>query len=109
MQFLNKDHRLNTLLLAGGIIGAVFILFGDKLSWFTFDISAADKISSLVLWITAVAVFWYTRATYDLKELAREDLEFARETQRSEFLPIIAPLNLNGIIQGGAFKREVKV
>jgi hypothetical protein len=35
-------------------------------------------ISTIVLWITAVIIFWYSMETYDLKEVTRKSLEYER-------------------------------
>jgi hypothetical protein len=67
----------------------------------------SNTTQSLILWFTAIAVVLYTKETYDLKKLAREDLDMARETQRSEFLPILVPVAGNSIVQGESFKFRV--
>lgn len=51
------------------VVGVVFI--------FVYKISN-DKISASVLWITAVIIFWYSKETYDLKEVTRKSLEYER-------------------------------
>jgi hypothetical protein len=50
------------------------ICFGDYLLWF--DLSAADKVNSSVLIITAVAIIVYTAETYDLKRIQQKQFEY---------------------------------
>lgn len=105
MKHLSKLGLFNFLIILSGVLGTIFICFSDYFLWY--DIAAADKINATVLWLTAVAIFWYTKATYDLKRLARDDLDMAREAQRREFLPILVPVEGKAIVEDGRLKLPV--
>lgn len=77
MKSFVKFRELNSVsrfIIFATLFGLIFILLGDYLLWF--DLSAADKVNSAVLLITAAAIFYYTKETFDLKKIQQTQYEY---------------------------------
>ena len=57
-----------------------------------------DKLSSGVLWLTAMAVIYYAIETKRLRLVSLSQLKVQKETMKNEFLPIVYPIT--GMMQG---------
>lgn len=105
-KLLKKISPLEKGLIVLGLLGFIFITFGDYVLWF--DISAADKINSTVLLWTGIAVVWYTIETYDLRKSSEKQVTLQDKIMMNEFLPILAPVTGNGIVQGRNASVEIE-
>jgi len=56
------------LLLIGGVLILIFLK----------DLGIKDRVSFGVLWITAGMIAFYTKETYELKQLQKKDLEYQK-------------------------------
>jgi hypothetical protein len=73
-----------------GTVGSALIIFTDNLTK-NLDVGADEELTALLLFITALTIFWSTRETYDLKNIAQKDVREARTSQMNEFLPVLVP------------------
>ncbi len=71
------------------LLGAGFIWLGSAYGWLQID--DASKINGTVLWLTALAIFWYAYETYQLKKSTAEQVDLREEIMLNEFLPILEP------------------
>lgn len=57
-----------------------------------------DRLSSSVLWLTAMAVIYYAIETKQLRLVSLSQLKVQKESMKNEFLPIVYPFA--GMVQG---------
>lgn len=69
-----KKLQSNFALVVLALLGVLVICFDDRL--FNFWISPGDRTSAIVLWITALAIIWYTKETYELKQIQQTQFEY---------------------------------
>jgi hypothetical protein len=104
-KYLSKQS--DKLLFAALLFGVLAIGFGDKQSFLRFDLSADTKVSSLILWFTAIVLIRYTIETYDLRLATEKEVRIQEEIMRNEFLPILAPIDEGAIVQDSSFRLTV--
>src|SRR4051812_16667740 len=92
MKFLKEIIKQDVIafLLFCFLAGACFVWWGDSRGWL--HLSDGEKINSTVLWLTALAIFWYAYETYQLKKTSGEQAAIQEEIMLNEFLPILEPL-----------------
>lgn len=86
------------------LVGAAFIWVGAAYGWL--HLSDADKINATVLWLTALAIFWYAYETYQLKISTSSQADIQEVIMQNEFLPILEPVSgraLAGLAKTGRF------
>lgn len=96
MQWLKnhiKEDIIGFLLLAF-LIGVGLIFFAGRFT--AFNISDGEKVNGAVLWLTALAIFWYAYETYQLKKSATDQVTLQEEIMLNEFLPILEPISQSG-------------
>jgi hypothetical protein len=92
MQWLKnhiKDDIIGFLLLAY-IVGSILIFSAGH--FIAFKLSDGEKVNGDVLWLTALAIFWYAYETYQLKICTTEQVALQEEIMVNEFLPIVEPI-----------------
>lgn len=73
-----KHYRLSIFIVT--VVISWFVLYSDNV--FTIEnIPAKDELTALVLLATAAVVFWYTRETFDLKNITQKQ----KDIQQKEF------------------------
>ena len=86
------------------LVGAGFIWLGD--AYGILKLTDADKISDTVLWLTALAIFWYAYEAYQLKLSTAQQVELQEVIMQNEFLPILEPVAAktgDAVLRGGNF------
>lgn len=84
--------------------GALLIGACDYFLWF--NLSADTKVSSIILWATAVIVVKYTIETYDLRITTEKEVKVQEEIMMNAFLPVIAPLS--GMLQNKMLRIDLR-
>jgi len=72
------------------LLGTGFIWLGSAYDWL--QMTDGEKINGTVLWLTALAIFWYAYETYQLKKSTADQVEIQEEIMLNEFLPILVPV-----------------
>jgi hypothetical protein len=91
-------------LLVCFLLGAGFIWLGSAYGWLR--LSDGDKVNSTVLWLTALAIFWYAYEAYQLKLSNTNQAELQEVIMQNEFLPILEPVATRAsgaVLRGGNF------
>ncbi len=90
-----RIKNLDKVLIVVALVGTIFIATCDYFLWF--DLSANTKVSSIILWLTAIVIIKYTIETYDLRVTTEKEVRVQEEIMMNEFLPIVAPFD--GMLQ----------
>lgn len=88
----------------------IWFVIGTVVIWAVGDVSDVHvtgdgKISGTVLWLTALAIFWYAYETYQLKISTSEQVVMQEVIMQNEFLPILEPIGkgTGARLQAGRF------
>lgn len=84
-----KEDVIGFIILCA-VLGVGFIWLGDAYGWL--HLSDADKVNGTVLWLTALAIFWYAAEAYQLKLNSLDQTAMQEIIMKNEFLPILEPL-----------------
>lgn len=76
------------------LIGTGFIWIGA--AYHLMYLSDGEKLNATVLWLTALAIFWYAYETYQLKMNTSEQVDIQEVIMQNEFLPILEPISAKG-------------
>ncbi|HRY59997.1 MAG TPA: hypothetical protein P5096_01305 [Patescibacteria group bacterium] len=74
--------RYKQFLVTICFVGVFLIIYSEQIIKYFFpeisNITINDKFSAIFVWITAVIVFWYSKETFDLKDITRKSLDYER-------------------------------
>src|ERR1700745_153507 len=92
MKYLKEliKHHIIAVLFFWFVLGTIFIWFIGAMS--TVRITDDGKLSGTVLWLTALAIFWYAYETYQLKLSTSQQADLQEVIMQNEFLPILEPI-----------------
>lgn len=88
-------------LLVCFLVGAGFIWLAN--GYALLHLSNGEEINATVLWLTALAIFWYAYETYQLKQSTSIQANLQEVIMLNEFLPILEPVSSGGVatLSGG--------